>query len=37
MIPKLDNAFKAISSGVKAVRICNAMKVGDEKSGTLIL
>ncbi|MCX6182813.1 MAG: acetylglutamate kinase [Bacteroidetes bacterium] len=36
MIPKLDNAFKAIGSGVKAVRICNAMKVGDEKSGTLI-
>ncbi len=36
MIPKLDNAFKAINSGVKAVRICNAMKVGDEKSGTTI-
>ncbi|MFM7022893.1 MAG: acetylglutamate kinase [Flavobacteriales bacterium] len=36
MIPKLDNAFKAISSGVKAVKICNALKVGEEKSGTLI-
>jgi acetylglutamate kinase len=36
MIPKLENAFKAIQSGVKAVRICNALKVGDATSGTLI-
>jgi len=36
MIPKLENAFKAIQSGVKAVRICNALKVGDPAAGTLI-
>ncbi|MFT6716688.1 MAG: acetylglutamate kinase [Saprospiraceae bacterium] len=28
MIPKLDNAFNAISSGVKRVYICHALKVG---------
>ena len=36
MIPKLDNAFKAISNGVKNVRICHALKVGEEQTGTLI-
>jgi len=36
MIPKLDNAFKAIANGVNSVRICHALKVGEEKSGTVI-
>jgi acetylglutamate kinase len=35
MIPKLSNAFDAIQAGVSSVRICNALKVGEE-SGTLI-
>jgi acetylglutamate kinase len=28
MVPKLDNAFSAISKGVKSVNICHALKVG---------
>lgn len=36
MIPKLDNAFSAINSGVSSVKICNALKVG-EAGGTTIL
>lgn len=28
MIPKLSNAFDAISAGVESVKICNALKVG---------
>ena len=35
MIPKMDNAFKAIANGVKSVRICHALKVG-ESGGTVI-
>ncbi len=35
MIPKMDNAFKAIASGVSSVRICHALKVG-ENGGTVI-
>jgi len=40
MIPKLDNAFSAISKGVKAVNICHALKVGqavEGNSGTKII
>lgn len=40
MIPKLDNAFKAIASGVKSVKIAHALKVGaavQGKGGTTIL
>ena len=29
MIPKLENAFAAISSGVSAVKICNALKISE--------
>ena len=29
MIPKLSNAFNAISAGVSAVKICNALKISD--------
>lgn len=29
MIPKLSNAFDAIQEGVSAVKICNALKVGE--------
>ncbi len=29
MIPKLSNAFDAISAGVSAVKICNALKISD--------
>jgi acetylglutamate kinase len=35
MIPKLENAFDAISSGVKEVVITKADEIG-EKSGTVI-
>ena len=35
MIPKLSNAFNAINAGVSSVRICNALKIG-ENTGTLI-
>ena len=35
MIPKLSNAFDAISAGVSSVRICNALKVA-ENTGTVI-
>ncbi|MBK22292.1 MAG: acetylglutamate kinase [Flavobacteriales bacterium] len=35
MIPKLSNAFNAIDAGVTSVRICNALKIGDN-AGTLI-
>ena len=35
MIPKLSNAFNAINAGVSSVRICNALKIG-ENIGTLI-
>lgn len=33
MIPKLDNAFSAISEGVTAVHICHALKVGQASQG----
>lgn len=40
MVPKLDNAFAALESGVSAVYICNASAVGQmvtgAKAGTLI-
>jgi acetylglutamate kinase len=40
MIPKLDNAFKAILSGVKKVIICHANDIGEviknKKGGTII-
>ena len=29
MIPKLENAFAAISAGVSAVKICNALKISE--------
>ena len=35
MIPKLSNAFDAINTGVKSVKICNALKVGGDL-GTVI-
>ena len=42
MIPKIDNAFDAIQSGVKAVRIMNAQHItklanGEKEVGTIIL
>lgn len=41
MIPKLTNAFSAINNGVKSVKICNAIKVGEaannQSFGTLII
>ena len=42
MIPKIDNAFDALKSGVKAVRIMHAGHIvklveGQKKVGTLIL
>jgi acetylglutamate kinase len=40
MIPKLDNAFKAIDEGVKSVRICHAKNLNliieNQKTGTII-
>lgn len=36
MIPKLSNAFDAVNAGVASVKICNALKVGDDL-GTVIL
>jgi acetylglutamate kinase len=40
MIPKLDNAFKAIEDGVKSVRICHAKNLNliieNQKTGTII-
>lgn len=41
MIPKLDNAYAAIRSGVTSVRICHAddlkgFAAGEEKAGTLL-
>jgi acetylglutamate kinase len=42
MIPKIDNAFDALNSGVKAVRIMNskhivALAEGETYVGTIIL
>lgn len=41
MIPKLDNAFDAIKSGVKSVSICHAKDLEyifkEEKAGTKLL
>jgi acetylglutamate kinase len=40
MIPKMTNAFSAIQKGVKEVKICHALKVGeanDTKIGTTIV
>jgi acetylglutamate kinase len=34
MIPKLDNAFSAVESGVESVNICHALKVGQAAQGT---
>jgi acetylglutamate kinase len=36
MIPKLENALKAIAEGVKAVRLCHADFVSQPDKGTLI-
>lgn len=36
MIPKLDNAFDAINSGVESVKICNALKVGSLGGTTIV-
>ncbi|MDO5570895.1 MAG: acetylglutamate kinase [Bacteroidales bacterium] len=36
MIPKLENAFKSIESGVKKVVITNAFSIADETAGTTI-
>lgn len=37
MLPKLDNAFKALSSGLQAVRICSAEHLLDGIGTTLVL
>lgn len=40
MIPKMTNAFDAISAGVKEVKICHALRVGnaeDNQEGTTIV
>lgn len=40
MIPKMENAFAAIDKGVRAVKICHALKVGaavNRSAGTLII
>lgn len=42
MIPKIDNAFEALNSGVKAVRIMNSQHIkrlvdGEKEVGTLIM
>jgi acetylglutamate kinase len=36
MIPKLDNAFNVIESGVKAVRICKYNQISDPTNGTIL-
>lgn len=36
MIPKLDNAFKAINAGVSSVRICYATDIAQLESGTTL-
>lgn len=36
MIPKLDNAFKAINAGVSSVRICYATDIAHPESGTTL-
>jgi acetylglutamate kinase len=36
MIPKLENALKAISKGVQAVRLCHADFVSQSDKGTRI-
>lgn len=36
MIPKLENAFKAISEGVASVRICHARNLGNDIGTTLV-
>lgn len=36
MIPKLDNAFKAIDAGVSRVRICYATDIANLQSGTTL-
>jgi acetylglutamate kinase len=37
MIPKLDNAFKALADGVQEVIICHADDVGKHNNGTRIV
>ncbi len=36
MIPKLDNAFKVLESGVKSVRICRFDQIGEPDHGTIL-
>lgn len=36
MIPKLDNAFRVLESGVAAVRICKFDQIGDPTHGTIL-
>jgi hypothetical protein len=36
MIPKLENALKAIAQGVQTVRLCHADFVSQPDKGTLI-
>ncbi len=36
MIPKLDAAFRTLSSGVSSVRICHAQNILEEKKGTIL-
>lgn len=37
MIPKLDNAFKSVSSGVQAVRLIHPDDLGQPDAGTRII
>lgn len=36
MIPKLDNAFHVIESGVKSVRVCRFNQIGNPENGTIL-
>ena len=37
MLPKLDNAFRALAAGVGAIRLCNAVGIDDETAGTRLV